>query len=95
MIAELIDGPIAHLPSGNFHANALWLMFAIIAFNLMRAAANAAHLPKARIESVRRKIVNIPGRIAHSARTVRLHLPKRRPWALGWKDLWDAVAGWT
>ena len=95
VIAELKDGPIAHLPSGNFHANALWLMLAIITFNVMRAAAHAAHLPNARIESVRRKIVNIPGRIAHTARTIRLHLPRFWPWALGWEDIWDSVAGWT
>ena len=95
VIAEPKEGPIANLPSGKFHANALWLTLAAITFNLTRAAAHAARVPNARIQSVRRKLVNIPGRIAHAARTIRLHLPKRWPWALCWEDIWDTVAGWT
>ncbi len=34
VIAELKDGPLAHLPSGTFTANAAWLVLAAIAFNL-------------------------------------------------------------
>jgi len=95
VIAELKQGPIANLPSGKFHANALWLILAVIAFNLLRAAGHAALMPKARIDTVRRKIVNIPGRIAHTGRQITLHLPRSWPWALGWECLWDTVTGWT
>jgi len=42
VIAELKDGPLAHLPSGVFTANAAWLVLATIAFNLTRAAGSLA-----------------------------------------------------
>ena len=38
VIADLKNGPLAHLPSGNFSANSAWLVCATIAFNLTRAA---------------------------------------------------------
>ena len=37
--ADLKDSALAHLPSGKFTANAAWLVLAVIAFNLTRAAA--------------------------------------------------------
>ena len=42
VIAELKNGPLAHLPSGMFTANAAWLACAAIAFNLTRAAGALA-----------------------------------------------------
>jgi hypothetical protein len=39
VFAELIDGPLAHLPSGKFHANNAWLTCIADAHNLTRAAA--------------------------------------------------------
>jgi DDE family transposase len=39
LFADLIDGPLAHLPSaGRFAANAAWLTLAAMAHNLLRAA---------------------------------------------------------
>ena len=37
--ADLKNSALAHLPSGVFNANAAWLVLAILAFNLTRAAA--------------------------------------------------------
>ena len=37
--ADLKNSALAHLPSGMFTANAAWLVLAVIAFNLTRAAA--------------------------------------------------------
>ena len=37
--ADLKDSALAHLPTGKFAANAAWLVLAVIAFNLTRAAA--------------------------------------------------------
>ena len=37
VIAELKDGPMAHLPSGKKTANSAWLIHAVMAFNLARA----------------------------------------------------------
>ena len=38
--ADLIDGPLAHIPSGLFAANCAWLACAVIAHNLLRAAGH-------------------------------------------------------
>jgi hypothetical protein len=42
VFADWTDGPMAHLPSGSFAANAAWLTLAAIAHNLVRAAPPAA-----------------------------------------------------
>jgi hypothetical protein len=60
VIAELKDGPLAHLPSGKYAANAAWVALAVIAFNIARAAAVAADLAKARWATLRRKLINVP-----------------------------------
>jgi hypothetical protein len=38
VFADLTDGPLAHLPSGHFPANAAWLTLAAVTANLTRAA---------------------------------------------------------
>ena len=40
--ADLIDGPLAHIPSGLFAANCAWLACAVITHNLLRAAGTLA-----------------------------------------------------
>ena len=40
--ADLIDGPLAHIPSGLFAANCAWLGCAVITHNLLRAAGTLA-----------------------------------------------------
>jgi hypothetical protein len=75
VIAELKDGPLAHVPSGKYAANAAWVACAAIAFNIARATAAAADLAKARWASLRTKILNVPARIASTARRLVLHLP--------------------
>src|SRR5918912_1236099 len=42
VIADLKNGPLAHLPSGVFNANAAWLALCLIAFNLLRPAGAVA-----------------------------------------------------
>ena len=37
VFADWNDGPLAHLPSGSFAANAAWLACAAISCNLLRA----------------------------------------------------------
>jgi hypothetical protein len=51
VFADLIDSPIAHLPSGRFAANSAWAICAAITHNLLRAAGNprrpaARHRPR-------------------------------------------------
>ena len=93
VIAELKDGPLAHLPSGKYAANAAWLALAVIAFNLARAAATAAGIRKARWATLRRRIIDIPARIATTSRRLDLHLPAFWPWASAWNLLWDNTTG--
>jgi len=91
--ADLKNSALAHLPSGVFTANAAWLILAVIAFNLARAAATIAgtRLAKATTGTIRRKLVTVPARIASSARRLRLHLPQNWPWASDWAALFDSV----
>ena len=93
VIAELKNGPLAHLPSGRYPANAAWVACAVIAFNLARATAVAADLAKARWASLRRKIIDIPARIASTGRRLILHLPTHWPWAPHWKALDNLATG--
>lgn len=89
VIAELKNGPLAHLPSGRYPANAAWVACAAIAFNLARAAAVAAGQPKARWATLRTRIINTPARIASTGRRQVLHLPRDWPWAQQWTQLHD------
>ena len=79
--ADLKNSALAHLPSGKFTANAAWLVLAVIAFNLTRAAAALAgpDLAKATTATIRRKLIPVPARIATSARRLTLHLPHAGP----------------
>ena len=82
VFADLIDGPLAHIPSGRFGANSAWILCAAIAHNLLRAAgvlAGGLHRA-ARAATLRRKIVNIPARLARPQRRPVLHLPSHWPW---------------
>jgi hypothetical protein len=93
VIAELKDGPLAHLPSGSYAANAAWVTCAVIAFNLARATAIAAGLAKIRWASLRAKIINVPARVASTGRRLVLHLPQHWPWAAAWAALHTAATG--
>ena len=95
VFADLIDGPLAHMPSGRFGANSAWILCAAIAHNLLRAAATLsgqAHAA-ARGATLRRKIVNIPARLARPQRRPILHLPSQWPWADTWLQLWRNIIG--
>ncbi len=91
--ADLIDGPLAHMPSGRFGANSAWVLCAGIAHNLLRAAATLAGPAHAvaRAATLRRKFVNIAARLARPQRRPVLHLPSHWPWADAWLSLWRNV----
>jgi hypothetical protein len=94
VIADLVDGPLAHLPSGNFAANAAWLTCAGITHNLLRAAATLASRRhgKARGSTLRRELINIPARLAHRGRDqLILHLPQDWPWRDAFEGVFDAT----
>jgi len=93
--ADLKAGPLAHLPSGSFAANSAWLVLATMAFNLTRAAGALASTfhAKATTSTIRAQLINVPTRIARSARRLRLHLPRDWPWQTAWTQLFDATCG--
>ena len=87
--ADLKHAALAHLPSGKFTANAAWLVLAVMAFNLTRAAATITGptLAKATTATIRRTLIAVPARIASSARRITLHLPTAWPWQAAWLQL--------
>ncbi len=89
VIADLKNGPLAHLPSGHFWANSAWLVCAAMAFNLTRAAGTLASTfhAKATTATLRSHLIRVPGRLARSARRLTLHLPQRWPWADAFNQL--------
>jgi hypothetical protein len=93
VFAELIDGPLAHLPSGRFNANNAWLTCIAIAHNLTRAAATLAGRPHhtARAATIRRHLINVAGRISRHAREVTIHLPQHWPWQHNWLRLFTTA----
>jgi hypothetical protein len=73
-----------HLPSGRFGANAAWLAFNVIAYNLARWVARLG-LQEGVLtaRTLRRRLFTLPGRLTRSARRLTLHLPSRWPWRMG------------
>jgi hypothetical protein len=97
VFADLIDGPLAHLPSGRFGANAAWILCAAIAHNLLRAAGVLAgdHHTRARGSTLRRRIVTVPARLTRPQRRPILHLPTHWPWSKHWLTLWHSTIGYS
>jgi len=95
VFADLIEGPLAHLPSGRFGANSAWALCAAITHNLLRAAATMAGPAQAvqRGATLRRTLVNVPARLARPQGRPVLHLPAHWPWAKPWLLLFDRVLG--
>ncbi len=91
--ADLIDGPLAHLPSGRFAANSAWATCAAITHNLLRAAGTltSTRHGRARGSTLRRHLVTVPARLARPQRRPVLHLPAHWPWAHQWTALWTSV----
>jgi Transposase DDE domain group 1 len=97
VFADLIDGPLAHLPSGRFGANSAWILCAAIAHNLLRATGVLAgdQHARARGSTLRRRIINIPARLARPQRRPILHLPSHWPWSKHWLALWRNTIGYS
>ena len=95
--ADLIDGPLAHLPSARFGAKAAWILCAAISHNLLRAAGILAEdqHTRARGSTLRRRIVTVPARLARPQRRPILHLPTHLPWSKHWLTLWRNTIGYS
>jgi hypothetical protein len=96
VFADVTSGPLAHLPSGLFAANAAWLSITAMAHNLLRAAGVLASLPfaKARAATIRRDLIAIAARTArHGRGHLTLHLPEGWHREHEWLNLLHAACG--
>jgi len=81
-IADLKDQALGHFPSGQFNANGAWTVLAVLAHNMLRWT-QLLGLPATTVRAartLRRRLLNIPGRLTSHARGWTLHLPARWPW---------------
>jgi hypothetical protein len=93
-IRDLKAGPLAHLPSGSFHANSAWLQCAVLAHDLLRwtAALGGIHTDELIVaKTFRRKFLNVPARLVNRSGRPTLRLPARWPWATRFSAALDAL----
>ncbi|MGO9761390.1 MAG: IS1380 family transposase [Solirubrobacteraceae bacterium] len=90
-IRDLKDQALAHFPSGKFNANSAWTVIACLAHNLQRwtSLIGLAGQTVRTARIIRRRLLQIPGRLTCSGRQWTLHLPARWPWQ---NDLTEALA---
>jgi len=96
VFADWASGPLAHLPSGFFPANAAWLACAAIAHNLLRAAGSLASLgyARARGATLRADLIDVAARIArHGRGHITMHLPDGWHREQEWMNLFEAATG--
>lgn len=82
VVRDLKDQALAHFPSGQFSANSAWTVIACVAHNLLRWTSLIG-LPGETIRAartLRRRLLQLPGRLTRTARQWTLHLPARWPW---------------
>jgi Transposase DDE domain group 1 len=96
VFADLTSGPLAHMPSGSFPANAAWTACAAIAHNMLRAAGSLASLAHARARgaTLRRDLIDVAARTArHGRGHITLHLPEGWHREQQWMTLFEAACG--
>jgi hypothetical protein len=96
VFADVTSGPLAHMPSGVFAANAAWLTVAAMTHNLLRAAGALASPPfaKARAATIRRDLIAVAARTArHGRGHITLHLPEGWHREHEWLSLLAAACG--
>jgi len=85
-IKDLKEGAgMEHVPSGNFSANAAWLVCAALAHDLIRWSAMLGEItPKDHLvvaRTVRTRYLSVPGRLVNISGTPTLRAPLEWPWA--------------
>ena len=96
VFADVTDGPLAHMPSGSFPANAAWLTCAAIAHNLLRAAGALASLAYARARGATHAPRPDQRRRPHRPSRPRAHHPspaRRLAPRTEWMTLFAAACG--
>ena len=95
-IRDLKEGAaMNHCPSGKFFANGAWLACAVLAHNLTRWTARLGHIhPTNQLTvtaTIRRRFINLPGRLVNRSGTPTLRLPRNWPWRTSFTQALDAL----
>jgi hypothetical protein len=93
VIADLKDQALAHFPSGEFNANGAWTVLGALAHNLLRWT-QLIGLPDSTIRTartLRRRLLQIAGRLTRHGRRWTLHLPARWPWQGDYLDALNRI----
>jgi hypothetical protein len=82
VIADLKDQALEHFPSGEFNANGAWTVLGALAHNLLRwtQLIGPPDTTVRAARTLRRRWLQIAGRLTRHGRTWTLHLPARWPW---------------
>jgi hypothetical protein len=82
VIVDVKEQALAHFPSGEFNANGAWTVLGALAHNLLRWT-QLIGLPDSTVRAartLRRRLLQIAGRLTRHGRSWTLHLPARWPW---------------
>jgi hypothetical protein len=93
VIADLKDQALCHFPSGEFAANGAWTVLGALAHNLIRWT-QLIGLPDSTVRAartLRRRWLQIAGRLTRHGRTWTLHLPARWPWQGDYLDALNRI----
>ncbi len=90
-IRDLKDQALAHVPSGQMHANSAWTVIAAVAHNLGRWTTHIGqpNQPVQTARTRRRQLLRIPARLTRTSR--RWTLPARWPWQNDFTTVLDAI----
>ena len=89
------EGPLRHLPSGHYAANAAWCAISALAANLARwtSILGLAHVAPQATATLRRRMLVVPGRLVRHGRRITLRLPARWPWHTAWLECLSRLRG--
>jgi len=93
-IRDLKEGAgLSHCPSGEFNANAAWVVLAAIAHNMVRWVSSLGLSITGTVvtKTIRRKFISVPGRLTTRSRRAQLHLPTHWPFATEWLACFDRL----
>jgi hypothetical protein len=87
---------LAKLPSKMWNVNAAWMLAANIANDLhaytrLLGFAGNPDLERATPDTMRFRILHLPARLVHHARTRTLKIPPNWPWARAFLDAWNRI----
>jgi hypothetical protein len=91
-IRDLKEGAgLEHIPSGNYSANAAWLLCAVLAHNLGCWTTQLAEQPPATNRTRRTQLISLPAIAVNRSGTPTLRLPTRWPFAEQFHRTLDAI----